>query len=230
MKKSVIVLAGGLGTRLSSVLNGLPKPLAPIGDKPFIYYVLKNLVNEGFTEFYFSLFYESYLIIDYINKLKLDLLNKSNIYFIIEPQQLGTGGAVKYIFKKYNFTDNPIIINADTIIDHGYGKIFNSQKNTIGVINSQDTERFGRVTIGDNNLVLNFEEKVNNKPGYINAGIYNLDKIFFLECNKEIFSLENDILKLLSKDKVLNAEILHTFFIDIGIPKDYNKFCQINNK
>ena len=96
--KEAVVLAGGLGTRLRSVVNDMPKCMAIVNGKPFIYYVVKNLQDQGVNRFIFSLGYKHEVLEDYLK----DFLKNFSVDFIIENEPLGTGGAIK---KAYNYIE-----------------------------------------------------------------------------------------------------------------------------
>ena len=90
IKNTIVILAGGFGTRLQSVLNGLPKPLADINGEPFLKYQFENWINNGFNDFIISLYYRSDLIIEFINLNKNGLLKNCKIQYVVEPHPLGT--------------------------------------------------------------------------------------------------------------------------------------------
>jgi D-glycero-alpha-D-manno-heptose 1-phosphate guanylyltransferase len=98
-----IVLAGGLGTRLRSVVSDLPKPMAPIGDKPFLEYILKYLQKNGITRAILSVGYKWETIKEHFG----DKFENIELIYSVENESLGTGGAIKiyHMFeRKYQFT------------------------------------------------------------------------------------------------------------------------------
>ena len=99
INKPLIILAGGFGTRLQSILNGLPKPLANINGVPFLQYLLQNWINKGFNDFIFSLHFESNKIIDFLESQKLNHIN-CKIRYVVEPTPMGTGGAISFLLEK----------------------------------------------------------------------------------------------------------------------------------
>ena len=104
----VIILAGGFGTRLSSVLNGLPKPMADINGTPFLELLIQNLIKNGYSNFILSLHYKADLIINYFK-------NKNyNLTYVVEPKPLGTGGAVSYIIDKFSLENFVYVVNGDS--------------------------------------------------------------------------------------------------------------------
>lgn len=227
IKNTIVILAGGFGTRLKSVLNGLPKPLADINGEPFLKYQFENWINNGFNDFIISLYYRSDLIIEFINLNKNGLLKNCKIQYVVEPHPLGTGGAISFLISKCQISDSFYVVNADTWIENGYQLLDINENNVIGLTKVDNTSRYGSVLTDNRNLIVKFEEKNDKEiPGYINIGLYNLNKSIFNSIDKVEFSLEKDLFPLLVKEKKLKAVYINTKFIDIGIPEDYYTFCK----
>lgn len=227
-KNPIIILAGGFGTRLSSILNGKPKALADVNGKPFIYYLLNSLIDAGFSKFIFSLYYESNQIISYIKSIEKTISKNCEIVFIVEDNPLGTGGAISFIIEKQKINDIFYVINGDTWIDNGLFKIIQSPPNTIGVVEVEDVSRYGEVVVVNNKIISLQEKNGIKKKGKINCGIYKLSALNFQNWDNLPYSLEKSHLKRLSDEGILNAEVFHSNFIDIGVPEDYYKFCRLN--
>src|SRR5665213_1703265 len=100
MIKEAIILAGGLGTRLRSVVADLPKCMAPVAGNPFLYYVIKDLQKGGIDKFIFSVGYKNESILPYVKKEFADIDCK----FSIEEEPLGTGGAIKFALGTVSYT------------------------------------------------------------------------------------------------------------------------------
>ncbi len=218
----VIILAGGFGTRLSSILNGLPKPMADINGTPFIELLINNLKKNGFDEFILSLHYKADLIVKYFK-------NKNfKIKFVIEPQPLGTGGAVSHIVNRLSLKNYIYIVNGDSWMDNGYSKFIKDERNIISVVEMKDVSRYGKVQMNKKNIITKFFEKEGKvEKGLINSGFYKLNSNLFKHYNSDIFSIENDIFSILVQKKELYGKKIATNFIDIGVPKDYYKFCKL---
>ena len=118
-----IVLAGGLGTRLRSVIQDVPKPMAPINGKPFLAFVLEYLKEQGITEVILSVSYKYELIQEYFK----DELQGLKIIYNVEKELLGTGGAIKDSLKFIK--DEAYVLNGDTFFEDYYNKINNQQWN-----------------------------------------------------------------------------------------------------
>ncbi|WP_167881397.1 sugar phosphate nucleotidyltransferase [Leptospira biflexa] len=220
----IFILAGGKGTRLASVVNDVPKPLAPVNGKPFLVYLLENYLEQGFQSFYFLLHHKANQIIDCIESLKKTILKDCKIFYSIEPTLLGTGGSVAYTIRSLQFTGDFLIVNADTWVDPiSMDQLAQSIAPSIGVIYISDVSRYGKVTINDGFIQAFEEKKENAGAGWINAGLYKLSSDQFRNKEGE-FSMEKEIFPNLALNKELRAIQLDTDFIDIGIPEDYERF------
>jgi D-glycero-alpha-D-manno-heptose 1-phosphate guanylyltransferase len=224
----LIVLAGGFGTRLNSVLKGLPKPLADINGTPFLQHLFQNWRNQGFNDFILALHYESEKIIDFVESLKANILNDCTVRYITEQKPMGTGGAIAFLINETELADEFFVANADTWVREGYTTLYETEGNVIGIVEVNDASRYGNVCFDVNNVITHFEEK-NDKhdKGYINAGIYKLSKSLFDNLDCSPFSLELDLFPKLVTQKSLKCKVIKTDFIDIGIPEDYFAFCKI---
>ncbi|ECK3894139.1 D-glycero-D-manno-heptose 1-phosphate guanosyltransferase, partial [Campylobacter coli] len=215
-----IVLAGGLGTRLRSVVQDLPKPMAPINGEPFLAFVLEHLKKQGITEVILSVSYKYELIQEYFK----DEFHGMRIRYNIEKELLGTGGAIKDALKLIK--NEVYVLNGDTFFDIDLKKLVlsNSNKICIALKQIQNFDRYGTVNIDKQGLVTSFEEKVFKKQGLINGGIYLLKKDIFDKFDLEKkFSFE-EFLQENYKSLKIQTQIFDDYFIDIGIPKDYRRF------
>jgi D-glycero-alpha-D-manno-heptose 1-phosphate guanylyltransferase len=217
----VIILAGGFGTRLKSVVPDLPKPMANVAGKPFLEILLNSLIKKGAKRIILSVGYMANKIIDYFGN---DFAGIEIIYEI-ENSPLGTGGAIYNALKKCT-SDHVLVLNGDTFFDIDILLAeFTWQKNYTPLIFGclvSDTSRYGRLDIDKNNRIIGFKEKGESGSGLINAGGYLLPVNIFGEKLIEMpFSFENDFLvKILNVIK-FEALIVSGKFIDIGIPDDY---------
>jgi NDP-sugar pyrophosphorylase family protein len=228
--KPLFILAGGFGTRLKSVVSDVPKPLAPINDYPFLYYQINNWHSQGITIFYFLLHHQSQMIIDYVNSLKSEIKYQNCIFnFLVENEPLGTGGSILNAINFYKINGDILITNADTWLDSGIFELSESENNCIAVVEEINTNRFGTIEFNNENLIIHFHEKTRmNKSGFINAGLYKLNVNLFDSIPLKVFSIETYLFPELVKNKQINAKIINTIFIDIGVPEDYYKFCSLN--
>ncbi|EAH8787262.1 D-glycero-D-manno-heptose 1-phosphate guanosyltransferase [Campylobacter coli] len=213
-----IVLAGGLGTRLRSVVQDLPKPMAPINGKPFLAFVLEYLKKQGITEIILSVSYKYELIQEYFK----DEFEGMKIRYNVEKELLGTGGAIKDALKLVK--NEVYVVNGDTFFDIDLKKlVLNGSKICIALKQMQNFDRYGTVNVDEQGIVTSFEEKV-FKQGLINGGIYLLKKDIFDEFSLEKkFSFE-EFLQENYKSLKIQTQIFDDYFIDIGVPQDYKLF------
>jgi len=224
MIKEAIILAGGLGTRLRSVVADLPKCMAPVNGKPFLSYIIEYLQNQGVEKYIFSVGYKSESIVEYINA-KYSMLK---VQYSTEESPLGTGGAVKLACTKAS-EKNILILNGDTMfsVDLKSLSSFHVQMDadcTLCLKPMKEFDRYGVVELNNDGSISSFKEKHFYKKGLINGGVYSLNaERFIKEELPEVFSFEKDYLeKYLTKRKIFGV-VQDEYFIDIGIPEDYNR-------
>ena len=220
----VIILAGGFGTRLKSVLKDKPKCLADISGKPFLNYLLDSLIYQGFSHFVFALGYKSEEITNFIKENYPEL----SVTFSVEKEPLLTGGAIRLAIEKCN-KDNILIVNADTyfginLIDFNKHHIEKKADVTIALKLMENFDRYGSLVFNNEKRITSFEEKVFQKKGFINCGYIIIKKeiLAHLPKNKP-FSFENDFLSKIVDTKKILAYTSNSYFIDIGVPEDFRK-------
>lgn len=227
IKLPLFILAGGLGTRLNSVLDGLPKALAPINGRPFLYLQIEHWISQGCSSFVFLLHHQAEMILQFLEIERYGLLKDCQVRYIVEPRPLGTGGAVAYAINQEGFSGDFLVANADTWLGSGISKIMQASSPSIMVVHRKDIGRYGEVVFDGDFKVTSFsEKKMNQISGWINAGLYCVNDSYFKLHGMEPFSLEEVILPWLVSSKKLKAIPLDTEFIDIGIPDDYGRFCR----
>jgi len=225
MIKTAIILAGGLGTRLRSAVADLPKCMAPVNGKPFLNFVITYLQKEGIEKFIFSLGYKSEDIVNYVDTHYKNMQKE----YVIESKQLGTGGAVKEACKLAT-EPNVIVVNGDTLFNININKlaIFHETHQadcTLALKEMKDFDRYGAVEIKQDNGITAFKEKQFCEQGAINGGVYSLSvKSILNENYPEVFSFEKEYLEKNVGIKNLYGIINNGYFIDIGIPTDYQQF------
>ncbi|EGT3461027.1 NTP transferase domain-containing protein [Campylobacter coli] len=215
-----IILCGGLGTRLKSVIKDIPKPMAPINDKPFLEFIFEYLKKQGIKEVILAVSYKYEVIQEYFKDEFLSI----KIKYSIEKEPLGTGGAIKEALK---FIKNEAyVLNGDTFFDIDLTKLkLNGNRICLALKQMNDFDRYGTVNVDKHGFVISFEEKVFKKQGLINGGIYLLKKDIFDEFSLEKkFSFE-EFLQENYKLLKIQTQIFNNYFMDIGIPEDYFLFC-----
>lgn len=222
----ILLLAGGFGTRLQSVVANKPKALAPVGDKSFLYFQVERLLAQGLKNFTFLLHHQSDLIIEFLEGERNKLFAGSEFQYLVEPVPLGTGGAIAYAVETLNIHGNFLVTNSDTWLGSGVNEILDSSAPAMLVVKSNESSRYGNVLFNDQNYITKFSEKKSHlESGWINAGLYLFNSKSFQGWDHKPFSLENEILPKLVGDGAFKAVPISTTFIDIGIPEDYEKFC-----
>lgn len=221
--KEAIILAGGFGTRLQSVVKELPKPMAPVNGRPFLTYILDYLIDYNYSKVVLSVGYLHEKIEDYFGPQYKSL----QISYAVENEPLGTGGAIFYALSQCT-SENVLILNGDTLFkaDLDALQAFHGQhQSALSIILRQvpDTSRYGSVQTDENQRITSFTEKNNSSgTGMINGGIYLINNNFAqkLPLPKK-FSFEKDLMEKLYKQEQFFAMPSDGYFIDIGIPEDY---------
>jgi D-glycero-alpha-D-manno-heptose 1-phosphate guanylyltransferase len=225
----VVVLAGGVGSRLKSISGKLPKPLVPIY-KGFtiLDFIFKNLELWEINKVILSLCYEPGAFETWLDNRNFPF----EVVPVVEDTPLGTGGALLYVTKELDLSESFAVINGDTYLDVDFKKMcrhyFESDMTAmLGLSEVEDTGRYGKVE-DSNGLVLAFTEKNNDQgAGWINNGCYLLSPEIFEGFNGA-FSLEREIFPDLCNNGKLGAFRCKGAFRDIGIPEDFEKFSNID--
>ena len=227
-----ILLCGGLGTRLRSVVSDRPKPMADIAGKPFLHYLVKMLSESGVKHLIFALGYMGEQIEAYFQSGEDYGLSISYSY---EDSPLGTGGAIRNALSKVS-GENVLVLNADTYFHTDYESLLREQlKNkaamTIASRKIEDISRYGAILKDESGRILRWNEKMSSdqvetpRPGEINGGIYVMQKSLIEKIPEGKQSLENDCIPAWLEDGLyLQAIPSDGYFMDIGIPEDYAQF------
>ncbi|HQV59845.1 MAG TPA: HAD-IIIA family hydrolase [Chitinophagaceae bacterium] len=224
MIKEAIILAGGLGTRLRESVPDLPKCMAPVAGRPFLFHVINYLRSQGVEKFIFSLGYKHELIEDYLSTQFSTL----SYQCVIEEEPLGTGGAILLACTKAT-EKNIVVTNGDTLfkIDLHKATMFHNHNNaecTLLLKPMNRFDRYGVVELDEEQLVNSFKEKQFYETGNINGGVYLLNKDKFLDEEFPAkFSFEKHYLEKFYPVRRIYGLIQDAYFIDIGIPEDYNR-------
>jgi D-glycero-alpha-D-manno-heptose 1-phosphate guanylyltransferase len=224
MITEAIILAGGLGTRLRSVVLDLPKCMAPVQGHPFLKYVIDYYSKQGIKKFIFSLGYKHELIEKYLGQEFKDLDRVS----VIEEEPLGTGGAVYKAISKVTSKD-VLVLNGDTYFEIKVNLLsdFHEQNNadcTLSLKEMRNSSRYGIVETDDKKRIQSFKEKSFYAHSFINGGVYALNtESFSSEKFQEKFSFEKDYFEKLYKERRMFGLEQDGYFIDIGIPDDYQR-------
>lgn len=219
----VILLAGGRGTRLRSVVADLPKPLAQVAGRPFLGYLLDFYAEAGFRRAVLSTGYMA----EAISAFAGTQWKGMELVHAIEPKALGTGGAVKYAMR-HLLGECVFVANGDTWLAYrpeGLRDCTLAQGGWLGIALASvpDVARYGAVRL-DGEMVASFEEKGRTGPGLINGGIYYVTGTALEQLPAEdSFSFEAELLRPLTEDGRVFGFKETKEFIDIGVPEDYFK-------
>lgn len=223
----VIILAGGLGTRLRSVVSEVPKCMAPVAGKPFLWYLLKYLTRFDVNRVILSVGYLREVIFKWIDEVKDGFPFEFD--YAIEEQPLGTGGGIKLALEKAK-DERVFVLNGDTFFDVDLMKLYDAhmigkKAITLALKPMKRFDRYGTVNMEPiTGTILSFNEKQYCKEGLINGGVYVISKnapIF--EGLGEKFSFETAVLEPQCLRHQLLGMVQNGYFIDIGIPEDYQR-------
>jgi D-glycero-alpha-D-manno-heptose 1-phosphate guanylyltransferase len=226
--KPILVLAGGFGSRLKSVVSHVPKPLAPVCGKPFLIYLIEHLVSQGGREFVFLLHYEAVLVQSMLADFSgCKTMDGVTIRSIVEGIPLGTGGSIMNAINALKIDKSFLVVNADTWLGDGLKQLDLSPASSMAAIKVKDCSRYGTLAVEERKVKVFLEKEPSSKSGLINAGLYHLSPTIFREfVGNDNFSLEDDVFPKLADNGNLFVTEIETDFIDIGIPKDYRRFCR----
>lgn len=222
--KEVIILAGGLGTRLRSTVKDLPKSMAPVNGRPFIDYVIQYFLGEGIERFIFALGFEAEPIKDYL----LQHYSKLDLVFSVENEPLGTGGAIK-LACQHAKEETVVVTNGDTLFKIDLAKVLqlhqlNKADCTLSLKPMENIDRFGVVDLSEDHQIKAFKEKMHFDAGLINGGCYILNVAHFLAHSaRDKFSFEKDYLEKQVRKARFFGQEQDVYFIDMGVPEDYQR-------
>lgn len=224
MKFDVIILAGGLGTRLAAVVSDVPKPMAPVAGKPFMDHILYRLPLKHVGHIIFAVGHKSDKIEAYYGHDYQDI----PIRYSEEKEPLGTGGAIGKALHLMT-QDTALILNGDTYFDVNYESFWQQHSMgqspiTIALKQMPFPDRYGTVLL-ESDTIVRFQEKQSNLPtGLINGGSYWVNKsIIELLPSTEKYSFENEVLEPFVERHLVQGYVSEGLFIDIGIPTDYER-------
>lgn len=217
-----IILAGGFGTRLQSIITHLPKPMAPIHHRPFLSYLLDYIKLQGITRAVISVHHLRDSIQEYFGFSYHGI----DLTYAIEEKPLGTGGAIIHALNFIHSAGPIFVINGDTFLKIDYRQMYtehikNNGQLSIALRKIDDCSRYGEVMVNKNKII-HFKERGSSHPGLISAGLYLLHRELFSQFSlQDIFSFEHDFLFLHAAQIMPYAWLADDYFIDIGIPEDY---------
>lgn len=223
----VVILCGGLGTRLRPVVSDSPKVLAKIGEKTFLDILINNLLLYGFENIILSVGYMKKQIKNHFNYAK-----EYNIRFCEEEEPLGTGGALKKAKLLIN-SETFMVMNGDSFCQLNFRDFYDFHLNkkallSMVLVRIKSGQDYGTVLLNDSKRITNFKEKVpNSNESLINAGIYLMQKdIFSYMPEQNHFSLEYDLFPKIINNRCYGF-LTEGKFIDIGTPDRYEEAINV---
>jgi D-glycero-alpha-D-manno-heptose 1-phosphate guanylyltransferase len=216
-----IVLAGGLGTRLREVVPHMPKPLALVAGRPFLAWILDQLVEAGIARVILAVGYRHELVGECFGRS----FGPLQIDYAVEDRPLGTGGAIRNALRA-SATADVFVLNGDSFVSVDLPAMYAAHDAadvslSMVIARVDDTARYGGVIVAGDR-VTGFSEKRSSGGGMINAGVYLLDRRLFDAFSlPESFSFEKDILAARAGELRPLAFPAEGSFIDIGVPEDY---------
>jgi len=232
MTEEAIILAGGLGTRLRSVVNDLPKAMAEVNGKPFLDYVMCFLAAQGVKRVVLAVGHKREAIQAFLKDA--DYRYGLEVCYSVEEDLLGTGGAIFQAFQQIE-GEHAFILNGDTYFDVSLAALenFALEKGAdlaFALKEVEDCSRYGTVSLLPDHGIAAFNEKKAGQTGagIINGGIYFMSKSLTSKFNKpEKFSIEQDFFQQDLAELQAYGKVFDGLFIDIGIPGDYHLSQQL---
>ena len=211
-----VILAGGLGTRLRSVVSEVPKCMAPVDGKPFLQYMLEALSRHDISHVVLSVGYLKEAVIDFVSSREWPF----DISYAVENEPLGTGGGIRLALRKCR-GNKAYVLNGDTFFNVDLDRLPFVAPVTLALKPMRDFDRYGTVD-WDGDLVTGFREKEPCAEGLINGGVYAVDRsLLDLTLYPKKFSFEKDVLEPMASLNLVAGRVQDGWFIDIGIPEDY---------
>ena len=198
----VVILAGGLGTRISEYTKTIPKPMIEVCKKPLIYFIMKHYANYGFKDFYIALGYKGHVIKKYFEKKNFGW----NINLIDTGQKTMTGGRLKRL--KKNLGDEPFMLTyGDGLSNVNIKKLIDfhkKNKKLVSLTAVRPPARFGAIKILGNKVKY-FKEKSKLDAGWINGGFFVMQPQFLDYIKNDQTFLEREPMEFLTKKDQLAA-------------------------
>jgi D-glycero-alpha-D-manno-heptose 1-phosphate guanylyltransferase len=224
-----LILAGGLGTRLRSAVPDLPKPMATVNGRPFLEYLMGHWRGQGVSHFLLSVGYRMDAIVDFFS----DSYCGCDISYVVEPQPLGTGGALLLALSENDLSAPFLLINGDTFFPLDYKALLQSHRSrsadiTVALTRVDSNSRYSGVQLEDDGLISSFSSRRGESGRQlINAGVYLIEPdalARYGSASAAAVSFEDEIIpELIAEGARVVGHIAEVPFIDIGIPEDYRR-------
>ncbi|MGQ9494601.1 MAG: nucleotidyltransferase family protein [Anaerolineae bacterium] len=228
-----LILAGGLGTRLQSVVADRPKPMANVKGRPFLEYQIAQLRSQGFAEIVLCVGHRAEQIQKYFGTGHRWGMH---IAYAVESELLGTAGAIQNA--AHFITGTFLVLNGDSYLEADLQALVSfhrqhrsSDPRTLGTIATvavEDATSYGTLELDEEGHILRFREKYSTGAGWINGGVYVLepDILSLIPAGRPV-SIEKETFPLaLESGWHLYSYPVQGFFVDIGTPEGYERFCR----
>lgn len=214
------ILVGGLGTRLRGVVDNVPKPLAPVLGRPFLFYLLDMLALRGAR----SVTLCSGYMADFVQEKTGSEWMGMPVHHSIEKEPMGTAGALA-LAKNFLQSDRVLTMNGDTWFEPDFKAFAEAAEGSefcIAAAQVPDASRYGTLEWDADGSLISFKEKSNSPAsGSINAGVYFVSQKLLASLRVEPLSLERSVLSRLTLERRVKVFLSASPFLDIGIPSDY---------
>lgn len=227
-----IILAGGLGTRLRSAVPGLPKPMAPIGGRPFLEYQLDYWIGKGIDRFVLSVGYRHEVISNHFGAN----YRGAELSYVIERTPLGTGGGLLLAVEESGITTPFLLLNGDTYFEANWKTLrdFSQANDTdwcVSLFRTNEERRYMGLEISPEGRIMSMKSGAMGGSRLANGGVYWVHPRALRGCrfsSGEKASLEDNIFPaaLASGQRLFGIEFFGTF-IDIGVPDDYRRAASL---
>ncbi len=228
---TAVILAGGLGTRLRSVVSDRPKPMAEAGGRPFLEYLIDRLRQQGFRDVV--------LCVGHLHGQILSHFGDGqrwgvSIRYAVEERPLGTAGAIR---NARAYADGPfLVLNGDSYLEVDLRSLIHCHRQqcladslavgTLAAVALQDAAAYGTLELGEDHCVRSFMEKAVAAAGWVNGGVYVLEPEVpdWIPTGRPVSIEQETFPLLLASGRHLYACPVEGFFVDIGTPEGYARF------
>lgn len=229
--KVALILAGGLGTRLREAVPDLPKPMAPVGGRPFLAHQMDYWIAQGIRRFVLSVGYRREAIINYFG----GSYRECAIEYVVEETPLGTGGGLLLAMDMLPKEVPSVVLNGDTFFEVNLSEMLRFHVDrasnwTIALFRTNDSTRYMGVRLGSDGAIASFNTAIRSS-GLANGGVYLIDPLALARSDQrpgQTSSLEKDLMSavLAGGGRFFGYESAGRF-IDIGVPHDYYRASEV---
>ena len=230
--KTAIILAGGLGTRLRSVVADVPKPMAMVNGRPFLAYLMDYWIEQGISQFILSVGYLKEVIIEYFG----NSYQGADINYVVEETPLGTGGGVMLAAKSLVLDEYFVLLNGDTFFNVDLNLLSacaeaGEADGCFSLFRATEPNRYGRIDCNEFGQITKLNLTKAESGDLANGGVYVLRRSALLEEQAKPshkVSLEDEIFPLaLAMGRRFYGVEFAGSFIDIGVPSDYKRASNV---